>query len=105
MNSKQPADETQNSRRNDDMGLELPFGIKVRARGRSAIFVVIALGCIALLFWHDYKSDQANRDMHEALWTNILVLATPEKDRQTVLKAISQSAAVPASVKEKIGKQ
>jgi hypothetical protein len=98
-------DDTLSSRRNDDLGLKLPFGIEVRAKGRSVIYVILALGVIALLFWHDHKSDISNREMHEALWTQILITSTPEKDRAVMLQRIIGNSAAPESVKNKVDAQ
>ena len=92
--------EQKNGRR-DDMTFKA-FGLEIHASGRSVIFIILAIGAIGLLYWHDYKSDNWARVFHEGQWVQMLILATPEKDRQRVLRGISRSAEVPASVKQKI---
>lgn len=97
-------EETTNGRRSDDMGLKLG-PLELQARGKSVIFVVLVLAAIGLLYWHDYKSDNWSRVMHEGMWAQTLILATPEKDRPRTLKKLSIDATVPKAVQKKIDAQ
>lgn len=87
------------------MGLKLG-PLEIQARGRNVIYIILVLGAIGLLYWHDYKSDNWSRIMHEGMWAQTLILSTPEKERPRVLKKIaSDGATVPASVQKKIDAQ
>jgi hypothetical protein len=94
-------DATRN-KRTDDVGVKLPGGIEIRARGKDVIFVIIAIGALGLLYWHDYKSDNWARSFHEGQWAQTLILATPEKERPDALRRIAKDATVPANVQIKI---
>lgn len=95
-------DDTTIHKRGDDMRIKA-FGVEVQASGRSVTLVIIALAIIGEVFWHDYKSDNWNKIMHEGLWIQTLIIATPEEDRQTVLKKSVETSTIPDSVRSKIG--
>lgn len=103
-NNSEDEDRTSRRKRGDDMSIKA-FGVEVQASGRSVTLVLIALAIIGEVFWHDYKSDNWNKIMHEGLWVQTLIIATPEADRQTVLKKSIESSTVPEAVKIKIGAQ
>lgn len=106
MNNKvEPAEDDDTvvrGKRGDDMRIKA-FGVEVQASGRSVILILIAIALIGLLYYHDYKSDNWNRVIHEGLWVQTLILATPEKDRKVALRKSAESSTIPDSVRSKIG--
>lgn len=72
------------SRRVDDVGIKFPFGVEVKATGRSVILVLIAFAVIAVLVWHDYKSTEQNTRMVEALSVVSFVLTLTEHERKAL---------------------
>ena len=91
--------------RKDDVGIKLPGGTEIHIAGKSAIYIILALGALGLLYWHDYKSDKWASLFHEGQWAQMLILATPEKERRDVLKTISKEAIVPNAVQKKLNSE
>lgn len=89
-------------KRQDDVGIKLPGGAEIHITGKSAIYIILAIGALGLLYWHDYKTDISTNQLHEGQWAQMLILATPENERRAVLKNIAKEASVPAQVRAKI---
>ena len=84
--------------RSDDMEVKLPFG-SIRASGRIVVMVVLVLGLLGFIFWHDVKSTQQNTAVVEALQAVSYVLTLTDSERKEL------RLQMPPSLREKLMRQ
>lgn len=81
------------------MEVKFPFGGSIRASGRVVIMVVLVLGLLSFLFWHDVKSTQQNTAVVEALQAVSYVLTLTDAERKAL------RLQMPISLREKLLRQ
>ena len=81
------------------MEIRFPFGVEIKASGRTVIAVILVAFIVGALIWHDYKSTNSFASLEKAVWYQTAVLLIPEAERKKF------AASAPAEVKEKLDKQ